>query len=286
MKQGWVKLIAVMVAAAMVLAGVGAVAFAQGGSNSPQQGGLADPGGPGHGYISVLTTTLGMSEADIRTALQSGKSIADIAASKNVSLDKVVNAIVTSESDQLKTQVSASRITQAQMDAQVAWLKANLAKILAIPPAPLGGFGIGDFGGMRGGPAGQSGPGGHGGPFGANSASSPFAIAAKALGISEADLMTAMQGGKSVATLAKEKNVSLDTIIASAVSAESDALKAEVTAGRLTQAQADQRLTGAKDRITNLFNNTMPQGGPGRGGFPRGNGPQRGPAPLATPGTN
>lgn len=285
MKQSWVKVIAVMVAAAaMVLAGVGAVAFAQGGSNSPQQGGLADPGGPGHGYISVLTTTLGMSEADIRTALQSGKSIADIAASKNVSLDKVVNAIVTSESDQLKTQVSANRVTQAQMDAQVAWLKANLAKILAIPPAPLGGFGIGDFGGgMRGGPAGQGGPGGR---FGANSASSPFAIAAKALGMSEADLMTAMQGGKSVATLAKEKNVSLDTIIASAVAAESDALKAEVTAGRLTQAQADQRLTGAKDRVTNLYNNTMPQGGPGRGGFPRGNGPQRGPAPAATPGTN
>ena len=283
MKQSWVKLIAVMVAAAaMVLAGVGAVAFAQGGSNSPQQGGLADPGGPGHGYIAVLTTTLGMSEADIRTALQSGKSIADIAASKNVSLDTVVNAIVTSESDHLKTEVSANRITQAQMDAQVAWLKANLAKILAIPPAPLGGFGIGDFGGTRGGSAGRGGPGG---PFGANSAGSPFAVAAKALGISEADLMTAMQGGKSVATLAKEKNVSLDTIITSAVAAESDALKAEVTAGRLTQAQADQRLTNAKDRITNLYNNTMPQGGPGRGGFPRRNG-QRGPAPAATPGTN
>jgi hypothetical protein len=231
--------------------------------------------------MSILTTTLGMSEADIRTALQGGKSIADIAASKNVSLDTVVNAVVTAESAKLKDAVTANRITQAQADAQVAWLKANLAKVFAIPQPPLGGFGIGDFGGgPRGGPGG---PGGFGGP---NNTNSPFAVAAKALGMSQADLMMAVQGGKSVATLAKEKNVSLDTIIASAVQAESDALKADVTAGRITQAQADQRLAQAKERITNLYNNTAPAGGPGRGGGFPGNGQRRGPNPSATPGSN
>src|SRR5438132_3675859 len=111
MKQTLSKfLLVAAIAAATALAGLGAIAFAQGSGAAPQNGG--DFGGPRGGVISTTATTLGMSVADLQTALRSGKSVADVAASKNVGLDKVVSAISAAEATQLKADVTAGRITQ------------------------------------------------------------------------------------------------------------------------------------------------------------------------------
>jgi hypothetical protein len=256
MKQTLSKfLLVAVIAAATALAGLGAIAFAQ---------------GPRGGVISTTATALGMSVADLQSALKSGKSVADVAASKGVALDKVVSAISAAEATQLKAGVTAGRITQAQSDAMVAWMSANLAKVLSIPEPPLGaGFGFGLFDG-HGGPGG--GPGGPG---------NALAAEAKALNMSEADLRAALQGGKSVADVAKEKNVALDTVISAVVTAQTDAIKAEVTAGRITQAQADQLIARLQARVTQMVNAKGGEVGPrGNGGFPGNRGPRN---PAATP---
>ena len=76
------------------------------------------PGGIGRGgmQLSTIATALGMTEADLRTELQAGKSIADVASAKSVSLDTIVNAVVTAEQARLQQAVTDGKLTQAQAD--------------------------------------------------------------------------------------------------------------------------------------------------------------------------
>ena len=102
--------------------------------------------------------------------------------------------------------------------------------------------------------------GGHGGPGGRGErgGGAGLAAAATALGMTEADLHTAVHSGKTIAAIAKEKNVDVNTVIDAMVAATKTRLDAEVKAGTLTQEQADTRLTEAKTRITDTVNNGRP----------------------------
>jgi len=103
-----------------------------------------------------------------------------------------------------------------------------------------------------------------------------FATAATYLGLSQADLQTALQSGKTLAQVADATSgKSAAGLIDALVAAEKTELAAAVTAGKLTQAQADQLTATLKDRFTSLVNGTRPArggfggghgGGPGRGG--------------------
>jgi hypothetical protein len=116
------------------------------------------------------------------------------------------------------------------------------------------------------GPGGKGGPGRHG--FGNLSA------AATALGMSEADLRTALEGGKSLATIAGEKGIAVSKVVDALVAELKAHLDEHVASGKKTQAEADQRLADAKTRIEAFVNGTAPAGGPGFGfGGPGGRGP-------------
>ena len=66
----------------------------------------------------------------------------------------------------------------------------------------------------------------------------------------------------------KDKGVALDKIVDAAVAQHADLLKQQVTAGRLTQAQADTLLANQKINITAHLNNKFVAGLPGfDGGF-------------------
>ena len=79
--------------------------------------------------------------------------------------------------------------------------------------------------------------------------------------MTEADLRTAVESGKTLAQIAKDKNVSVDTLIAALVKSEQARIAKEVTDGHLTQAQADTRLADLKTRITARINDTRPARG-------------------------
>ena len=80
-----------------------------------------------------------------------------------------------------------------------------------------------------------------------------FAAAATYLGLSQSDLQTALQSGKTLAQVADATSgKSAAGLIDALVAAEKTELAAAVTAGKLTQAQADQITTTLKDRFTSL----------------------------------
>lgn len=129
--------------------------------------------------------------------------------------------------------VTDGTITQAQADKVVAALDAA---------GPLGGGGHGR-GGRGGGPGAEA--------------------AATALGLTVEELRTELQGGKTIAEVATDKGVELSTVTDAMLAAQTEHLAEEVAAGKITQAQADERLSGAAERIAARVNGELPEGGHG-----------------------
>jgi len=105
------------------------------------------------------------------------------------------------------------------------------------------------------------GPGGPGG-FGHNEAVSDTSVVAKAIGITEAQLQTALSGGQTVADVAKAHNVPLQTVINALVADGTSELAAEVAKGTITQAQADAQKSEILQRATAQANGSFAGGRP------------------------
>ncbi len=66
--------------------------------------------------ITVVADFLGMTTDDIRAERWEGKSIAEIAADKNVSQDELIDAVVGARQDNLQDAIESEIITQEQAD--------------------------------------------------------------------------------------------------------------------------------------------------------------------------
>jgi hypothetical protein len=131
--------------------------------------------------------------------------------------------------DAMKKLVDAGTITQAQSDAVVAALAAAR-------------------------PAGEHGRGpGH---------RPDLAAAAKALGVTAEQLRTELTAGTSLADVAKAHGVAEQTVIDALVADGEAHLADAVTAGRLTQAEADAKKADLPARIKQLVESARPAGGP------------------------
>ncbi|NHC47276.1 hypothetical protein [Motilibacter aurantiacus] len=125
----------------------------------------------------------------------------------------------------------------------------------------------------------QRGPGfgGHGfGRFGAG-----LDTAASVIGVTEDELRTALESGKTLAQVAEGKGISQDALVDELVAAAKAELAEAVTAGRLTQAQSDSISAGLEARITAQVTSTRPLSGPGGRGHRFGGGPKSGTSPSA-----
>jgi len=119
-------------------------------------------GGPWGGGLSVLDSVsklLGMDAAQIAAERHDGKSLVDIAASKNVSEEALINAILADRKAILDARVKAGTLTQQQEDYMLQRMqenvKAAVERTTVGPMGPQGGLrqGIG-FGGHGRGMAG------------------------------------------------------------------------------------------------------------------------------------
>jgi transposase len=255
-RRTWVKLglgggLVALVASAGLA--IGTPALAQGTAAITQVAQVARGGGPGFGHranLAATATALNMTEAELRTEMEAGKSITEIASAKGISIDTVIDAIVTAETEQLKQAVTDGRMTQAQADTIIANLKLTLPSQLQTKPVV----------GLKGGLGGER--GGRGG-FGVRGAS--LATIATALNMTEAELRTELQAGKSVADIAAAKNVSLDTVVNAIVAEHTTKLVQAVTDGKLTQAQADEQIAKLKETLPTMLAQPGLHGGPGRG---------------------
>ena len=99
--------------------------------------------------------------------------------------------------------------------------------------------------------------------------------AASYLGTTAANLITQLQGGKTLAQIANATSgKSAAGLIDALVATQRAQIAAAVKSGRLSQAFADRITADLKARITDQVNGTF---GPGRGGF----GPRDGQVPQA-----
>jgi hypothetical protein len=191
---------------------------------------------------------LGMSASDLRVALVSGKTLTELATSKNVDVQAIRDALVAQRQADLDQALADGLITQAQHDAITQVLK----------NAPQGNrlnISVPD-----------------------HNIANREAAAAEALGMSCADLVKAQLGGESVAQVAAGKNVQVQTVIDAVTKAYTDALAQDVKEGLITQAEADGQTTRLGSAISLWVNGTR-RGGLDGFGFnaPNGfNGPQGG----------
>ncbi len=90
-----------------------------------------------------------------------------------------------------------------------------------------------------------------------------LSVAATYLGLSETELQTRLRSGKTMAQIANAiDGKSASALIDALVAAAQKHIAADVSGGRMTQAQADQLLAGLKQHITDRVNSTGHPGGP------------------------
>jgi hypothetical protein len=104
--------------------------------------------------LDVVATTLGITNDEVRTALESGQTIADLAVSKGKTAQDVIDAVVAAATTKINTEVTAGNLTQAQADKLIANLTTvatDFVNDVKVPGAPGFGPGFGGpgFGGPR-----------------------------------------------------------------------------------------------------------------------------------------
>jgi hypothetical protein len=237
----------------LVTAGVAALAgggtalaaksHAQTDGSTVHVGALAHHGGHGDD-LDAAATYLGTTTSDLLTQLQAGKTLAQIAGSKTSGL---IAALVAHEKQEVADAVKAGRLTQAQAEQIAPTLTQRFTDLVnGVRQAGGPGFGRGP---------GHGPGGGHGDDLDA---------AATYLGTTTSNLVTQLQAGKTLAEIAGSKTSGL---VAALVANEKTELAAAVTAGRLTQAQADQIVPTLTQHFTDLVNGTFRDGGRPPHGF-------------------
>ena len=152
----------------------------------------------------------------------------------------MIAALVTAEKQELADAVSSGKLTQAEADTITSSLQQRFTDLVN-GTLSKGGPGLG---------------------FHIGSLDS----AATYLGLTQADLRTQLESGKTLAQIANATNgKSADGLIAALVADAKKDIAAAVSAGNLTQAQADTIASDLQQRITDLVNGTLPKGGPGFG---------------------
>ena len=148
--------------------------------------------------------------------------------------------------DQVEAAVKAGTLTREQADAIEARIAAGQ------------GLGFGGLGGPRG-------------IGGMHRGGEKLTAAAKYLGLTEAELRTRLQSGKSLADVAKAQGKTVEGLVQAMKDAEKAELDKAVQSGKLTAAQEKQILTNLEQRLTDMVNGTGPgprpdhgmRGGPG-----------------------
>jgi hypothetical protein len=174
-------------------------------------------------FVQKLAGTLGVDQAKLEAALKTAG---------NATVDEA-----------LKNQ----DITKTRADAMKARVQAGDYNFFSgVGPDGKDGRGPGD--GRDGGRDNDRNGGPNGGPNGDRMTGGPALMdaTAKALGLTSEELRTQVQSGKTITEIAASKKVDLKTVQAAVIAAYKTQLEAAVKAGKLTQAQADERLKAAQ----------------------------------------
>lgn len=193
----------------------------------------------GIGTGSALAASGSSAKATTARDDQQAAVITALAGKLNITAGDLKAALVATARDRVAADLKAGTITQAQADAANARIDTGKALL-----GPIGG------------------PGGRGGMAGP---SDRLASAATFLGVTQAELQTALQGGKTLATVATSKGKTAADLEAAILTAEQTEHASELAS--LTAAQKTQWETSATARIKSMVEVGPQAGGPGGPGF-------------------
>lgn len=203
-----------------------------------------------HGMGALINTVaeeLGLNQEELFAGLKADKSIADLAAEQGVELAAVEAAIVGELETHLAEAVDAGKLSQMEADSMLALLTSEISIRLSQPFSEMraDNFGLKGF------------------EFDKQGAPAFIADVAEALGMTQDELFAEVKAGKSVADLAAEKGVALETITDILVAPIAENLAERVKEGQISQSNADTLLEAARTRIGERLNSPFS----GRGGF-------------------
>jgi hypothetical protein len=214
--------------------------------------------------LAAASKVLGITEAELKTELQAGKSVADVAKAKNIDLATVKAALLAEAKAHIDAEVAAGEHTAAEGAAELAKVTSRIDTMLTTAGLPV---------------RGPQGMGGKGGP-----GKFMTATLATTLKLTQEELKTQLHSGKSLADVAKAQSVDIADVKTALTSDFSAHLAEEVTSGEHTQAEADAKLAEFKTNLDTMVNRVGPAGGmrgEGRGpGGHRGHGPMGGHGPM------
>ncbi len=87
-------------------------------------------GGGHHPGLTTAATALGMTEDELRTALEVEGSLADVAAMQGVETAVLVDALVAARTEHLQDRVAEGDLTQAEADERIAALPEHVAALV------------------------------------------------------------------------------------------------------------------------------------------------------------
>jgi hypothetical protein len=216
-------------------------------ADTPTNPGGGPPGGPPG--AAAIASYLGLTQAELKTKLQSGKTLAQVATAQGKTAGGLEDAIVADATSHLDADVAAGDITAAQESSRLSDLKSHVDDIVNSTGPPNGGHG---------------GPGGPGGP-----GSGPDSAAILSyLGLTQAELKTQLQSGKTLAQVAVAQGKTAKGLEDAIVADATTHLDAAVAAGKLTAAQETSMLADLRSHVDDMVNSSgPPKGGRGPGGF-------------------
>jgi len=183
----------------------------------------------GADWIAITTQKLGMDEDALFKALEEGKTIAQLAEEKGVDAQSIVDEIMAEESKLLNELVSSGEITQAEADEWLGEMTDGSSFFLNESLADW------------------EGPNWE-------------AISAQALGMDEDALFTELDAGKSIAELAQERGVDVQTIADALIAADTEYINKLVADGQITQAEADEWLAELAEEVNGFLNESFAGG--------------------------
>ncbi|ABZ84109.1 conserved hypothetical protein [Heliomicrobium modesticaldum Ice1] len=259
MNGAWKKtLVATSVAGALLCGGVIAYAAtdtaATGDNSKPpffqkfgkdRRGGFKAPDFA-RGFEGVAAI-IGIDEAALKTELQSGKTLAEIAQTKGIAREDLIAKMVAAAQTRLDEAVACGRLSAEEAAQKKETMKQKIEAVVdkkhtdkfAERAAWKFGDMVKDKVGFR--------------AFGGFAGSSHFQVAADLLQMTRDELMTELKAGKSLEEVAQAKGVAKETLKAKLIESSQADIDKAVSDGRLTAEKAEQAKTNLEKRIDDML---------------------------------
>lgn len=178
--------------------------------------------------IDIVTQTTGLNRAEIITQMSEGNTLADVITTSGNDPQAVIDQSVAQLTEDINQAVANGRLTQERADR----LLGNLEDVVT--------RGInGEFRQRA---------------IEARVRIGVLRLASQETGLNPREIVQEIRSGKSLGQVLTENGVDTAAFIETAVSTLQERLNQAVTNGRLTQEQADQRVTEFRDRLTERLN--------------------------------